>query len=237
MYPGHLARLCRMKTVRARVKAAPGGASLVNLNRRLRRRFLRVDDSAEFWELTYAKGGTSGPGSYGASARYKADFLNELIEARGIRSAIEFGCGDGNQLSLVAYPSYIGFDVSPTAIRRCISRFGNDGTKSFFLYRSDCFVDSTGLFTADLGVSLEVIFHLLEDEVYEGYMRDLFGCAESYVVIFGSDADELGEDPSVRHRPVVRWVEQHAARWRLVDRISCDWDPESFSSFFVFQRS
>lgn len=72
--------------------------------------------SARYWELNYARGGTSGPGSYYASAEAKATFLNEFVRARDVRSVIEFGCGDGNQLSLADYPSYIGLDVSRSAL-------------------------------------------------------------------------------------------------------------------------
>jgi hypothetical protein len=64
-------------------------------------------------------GGTSGPDSYNASAEAKAAFLNEFVRARDVRSVIEFGCSDGNQLSLADYPSYIGLDVSRTAIELC----------------------------------------------------------------------------------------------------------------------
>ena len=70
---------------------------------------------------------------------------------------MEFGCGDGNQLSLADYPSYVGLDVSKTAVRLCQRRFADDLSKSFFLYDSACFTDRAGLFTADLAVSLDVI--------------------------------------------------------------------------------
>jgi hypothetical protein len=36
-----------------------------------------------------------------------------------VRSAIEFGCGDGHQLTLVDYPRYTGVDVSETIVRHC----------------------------------------------------------------------------------------------------------------------
>lgn len=225
-----------MRTIRAKLKSAPGGAALLRLNRRLRRRFLRVQDSAAFWESTYAKGGTSGPGSFGQSARYKAAFLNRLVRAHDVQSVIEFGCGDGNQLALVDYRRYVGLDVAPTALQACIRRFAGDTTKSFFLYRPDCFADRTGVFKADLGVSLEVIFHLLEDDVYETYMRHLFGCAERLVVIYASDSDVPGEDPSVRHRPILRWVSINADDWELIERTETEWTSDSFSDFFVFAR-
>ena len=48
----------------------------------------------------YASGGSSGPGSYGRLAAGKADFLNRFVEDHQIKTVLEIGCGDGNQLSL-----------------------------------------------------------------------------------------------------------------------------------------
>ncbi|MGZ4333195.1 MAG: hypothetical protein ACXVRJ_02835, partial [Gaiellaceae bacterium] len=84
-------------------------------------------DSASYWERRYRSGGDSGQGSYGPHADHKAAFLNGFVADRGIGSVIEFGCGDGNQLSLARYPTYLGLDVSQTAVRSCIRRFAGDG--------------------------------------------------------------------------------------------------------------
>ena len=61
---------------------------------------------------------------------------------------VEFGCGDGNQLSLAQYPRYVGLDVSRTAIGLCQRRFAKDPAKSRFLYDGPCFADRAGLFAA-----------------------------------------------------------------------------------------
>src|SRR6201986_1326981 len=105
-------------------------------------------NSALFWERNYAKGYTSGVGSYGALADGKRKFLNQLVIERDVRSVIEFGCGDGNQLSLANYPSYIGLDVSRSALQLCQRRFADDPSKSFYLYEGACFRDNAELFTA-----------------------------------------------------------------------------------------
>jgi len=111
-------------------------------------------ESMDYWERRYAQGGTSGSGSYARLAEFKAEVLNAFVQERHIQSVIEFGCGDGNQLSLARYPSYVGLDVSKTAIFLCGRRFAMDSDKSFFLYAPGCFFDRAGLFYADLGVSL-----------------------------------------------------------------------------------
>ena len=71
----------------------------------LTRQRLRFTGSASYWEHRYAYGGNSGAGSYGSTACAKADLLNSFLKDERLLSVIEFGCGDGHQLSLADYPS------------------------------------------------------------------------------------------------------------------------------------
>ncbi len=87
--------------------------------------------SAEYWELRYASGGSSGQGSYGRLAEFKAEVINNFVMERGVHSVIEFGCGDGNQLQLAKYPVYVGLDVSEKAVAMCKEKFNNDTSKLF----------------------------------------------------------------------------------------------------------
>jgi hypothetical protein len=139
--------------------------------------------SAAYWENRYSAGGTSGAGSYGKLAEFKASVLNRFVAEKQITSVIEFGCGDGNQLLYAMYPRYIGLDVARKAIRLCREKFQNDVTKSFFLYDPECFVDRAGVLHADLALSLDVLFHLVEDEVFTRYMELLFQAGQRFVII------------------------------------------------------
>ena len=192
--------------------------------------------SANFWERRYAGGGTSGGGSYGSLAVAKAAFLNGLVRECRVQSVIEFGCGDGNQLSLADYPRYIGLDVSVAAIRLCKSRFSDDPTKSFFLYDGACFVDRSGLFSADLAVSLDVIYHLIEDEVFKAYMTHLFGAGGRYVLIYATDTVVRGTAPHVRHRHFTPWVKENCPEWRLARAAPGPVSAPDRASFFVYEK-
>ena len=75
--------------------------------------------SSDYWRLRYERGGNSGAGSYNRLAEFKAEILNELVSEKSIKTVIEFGCGDGSQLQLAAYPRYLGFDVSAKAVAMC----------------------------------------------------------------------------------------------------------------------
>jgi SAM-dependent methyltransferase len=193
--------------------------------------------SAPYWERNYARGGTSGPGSYDAPAAAKAAFLNDFVRTRGIGSVVEFGCGDGNQLSLADYPAYVGLDVSRSALGRCQLRFAGDPAKSFFLYDGACFTDRAGLFAAELAISLDVIYHLTEDAVFETYMTHLFAAGQRYVIIYSTDLEMPGTAPHVRHRRFTPWVEARCPGWRLLEVTPGTNPGPGRADFFAYERA
>jgi hypothetical protein len=217
-------------TAKDLIRPLPGVRRLSLLRQRL-----GFTGSASYWERSYARGETSGHGSYGALGASKAEFLNAFVRDHGVASVIEFGCGDGNQLSLASYPRYIGLDVSPTAIKLCQRRFAGDPAKSFFLYDQACFVDRSGLFVADLALSLDVIYHLVEDAVYEAYMGQLFNAARRYVIAYSTNKAMGGTAPHVRHRCFTSWVEQKCPNWALVDVARGRGEESARADFFVYR--
>lgn len=174
----------------------------------------RFEGSAAFWERQYEKGGTSGSGSYNRLAEFKAEVLNTFVQEHDIQRIIEFGCGDGNQLSLGRYPTYIGLDVTRSAIALCRRRFADDHNKSFFLYDTASFVDNASVFQADLTMSLDVLYHVVEQPIFEQYLQHLFAASTRYVIIYSTDFDEQGR-AHVRHRRFTPWVESNIQGWRL----------------------
>lgn len=208
----------KLSEAKGRLKKVPVvGPASAAMAREVRKRVF--PGSASYWEGRYAAGGTSGGGSYGPLAQFKADTLNAFVQEQGIRSVIEFGCGDGSQLALASYPSYIGLDVAPTAIHMCQQKFSSDQTKSFFLYRSDCFTDNSGVFSADLSLSLDVIYHLIEDDVFEQHLAHLFGASRRFVGIYSSDAPSQHEGAHERHRNYSGYVSQTYREWRPVQKV------------------
>jgi SAM-dependent methyltransferase len=219
-------------TVKDLVRPLPGVRRLSLLRQRLSFR-----GSARYWERNYARGRTSGHGSYGALGQGKADFINSFVQEHAVRSVVEFGCGDGNQLSLADYPRYVGLDVSRTALELCKRRFTDDPTKSFFLYDDDYFVDRAGLFTADLAISLDVIYHLIERPVFETYMRHLFAGGRRYVIIYATNTTMTGTAPHVRHRSFSSWVADNCPQWRLVEEAQGPGSGASRADFFIYEKS
>jgi SAM-dependent methyltransferase len=194
--------------------------------------------SKHYWERNYADGGNSGEGSYGKFAEFKAEILNNFVATHHVKSVIEFGCGDGNQLALANYPRYSGFDVSATALAACRKRFASDRTKSFK------FVQQYNGEKADLALSLDVIYHLVEDDIYKAYMRKLFAASNRYVIIYSSDKRfNLGyKGTHVWHRKFTPWVKRNAPEWKLIQRIPNrypyhgDYTTGSWADFFIYEK-
>jgi SAM-dependent methyltransferase len=218
-------------TVKDLIRPLPGVRQLS-----LPRQRIGFRGSALYWEQNYARGRTSGAGSYEALAEAKAAFLNDFVRAREVRSVIDFGCGDGNQLALADYPGYIGLDVSRSAIELCQRRFVGDPAKSFFLYDGACFADRAGLFTADLAISLDVIYHLTEDAVFEAYMTHLFAAGTRFVIVYATNKEKPGTAPHVRHRHFTRWAHAHAQSWQLFEVTPRPSTAPDRADFFTYER-
>lgn len=207
----------------------------------IRAKRMAFPGSASFWETTYRKGvqKQACPGSYGRLAEFKAEILNEFVQKKNIRTVIEFGCGDGSQLQLGQYPEYVGVDISASAITECTSRFAHDSSKRF--YRADALPEDTTQF--DLALSLDVIYHLIEDDVFEAHMKRLFRSSRRYVAIYASNYEACVEGFHVRHRKFTVWIEEKARDWRpdgyVANRFPFDPsspDETSCADFYFFAR-
>jgi SAM-dependent methyltransferase len=193
--------------------------------------------TARYWEQRYKQGGDSGTGSFGNLAEFKAEVINSFINDYNIVSVIEYGCGDGNQLKLFNYPKYIGFEVSPTAISLCQEIFQNDDTKSFKLmskYSGE---------KAQLTLSLDVIYHLVEDDVYNFYMKRLFESSDRFVIIYSSNTDDnpKGGTRLAKHRKFTKWIEKNLNNWKFIKHIPNRYPPNgvtgSSAEFYIYEKA
>jgi SAM-dependent methyltransferase len=197
----------------------------------LRKRWFR---STTHWQRHYERGDDSGPGSYGESALYKADLINRVVRERGIRSIIDLGCGDGNQLAYLDVDQYLGLDVSKLAIQRCIARHGSNPKRSFIWYDQNLFHDPLRIVSADCAMSLEVVFHLIEDDVFAIYIQNLFNCGRRFVIIYGSDEEqERAGHVSVRFRKYSDYIAAKSPGFRMVLHVPQN---ERFGDFYLYER-
>lgn len=196
----------------------------------------RVGRTEQYWEQRYASGGTSGDGSYGAQAQWKAKILNGWVSMHGVQSVIDWGCGDGNQLSLARYGRYLGLDVSATAIQRCADSYAGDATKSFVQIQPTALVDRAGWLRAELALSIEVILHLLEPEAFEQYMTRLFDSSTKFVAICNVDED-AAQTLHERHHSHSAWITQNRPQWHLLDQADPPSGVKLISTCYLYANS
>ena len=127
-------------------------------------------------------------------------------------------------------------DVSPAALAKCSARFPD---RQFVHYEQSGFLPP-----ADLTLSLDVIYHLVEDAVFEAMIQSLFTLARRFVLIYASNADVSWPAPHVRHRAFTTHVAATQPDWRLRAHVinPCPYDPArpnetSFADFFVYSRA
>jgi len=221
----------------------PRPSALVQFFIRLRQ--VIFPGSQNYWRKRYAMGGNSGKGSYRKSAEFKAEILNKFVCDNQINSVTEFGCGDGNQLTYADYPQYLGLDITEHAVKRCTALFANDQSKRFSLYDPDEIETNQENFAAELVLSLDVIFHLVEDEVYRKYLENVFNSSKKFVVIYSSDEEvnRLLHSRHVRHRKFTRDVAEWFPAWELKEVIenrkpqSQPGGKEPSFDFFIYQSA
>jgi len=145
-------------------------------------------NSKKYWETRYNNGGNSGNGSYGNLAKFKAKIINDFIIDKKIKKIIELGCGDGNQLKLFKnYEEYVGVDVSS----KVVDKLKKEMPKHQFILNDNFDVNNyKGNF--DLTLSLDVIFHLVEDNIYDEYINNLVNLKSKYLIIYSCNFKDDG---------------------------------------------
>ena len=93
-------------------------------------------------------------------------------------------------------------------------------------------------------MSLDVIYHLVENETFEKYMEKVFASSKKFVIIYSSNFDD-GEDrkaPHVRHRMFTNWVEENAKNFKLIKHIPNKYpfdgngERTSLADFYIFEK-
>ena len=198
-------------------------------------------DSKKYWNNRYIKGGNSGAGSYNNLAQFKGDVINNFIGKNKIKSIVDYGVGDGNQLKLINTEKliYTGIDVSEFIISKCKEEFKNDKTKTFIHTDN---IDNK--LKADLVLSCDVIYHLIEEHVYKEYMENLFSMSKKYVIIYAKNED-INHSIHVKFRKFSNYIESNLPEWQLIKHIPNKFqqlklgennDNTSPSDFYIYKK-
>lgn len=199
-------------------------------------------DIKKYWNDRYANNGNSGNGSYGKLAIFKANIINEFIKIHNISSVSEFGCGDGSQLNLFECPVYYGYDISSHIINKLKLKYVDDETKKFDYYEN---YDNKNKF--DLSLSLDVIFHIVNDDDFNNYMNILFESSNKYVIIYSSDGNKIkNQSNKIKHlydRNFTNWINNNRKDFILKNKIYNIYPYEindpintSISDFYIYEK-
>lgn len=196
---------------------------------------MEFDNTISYWNRRYFTGMDSGAGSYGRLAEFKAGVINTFIKSNGITTMLDLGCGDGNQLSMFEIDNYTGVDVSPHIIHELQHKYTDDEYKVFRHVVTE---------PAELVISLDVIYHLVEQGIYEDYMSSLFMWADKFVIIYSSDGAKVANPCGhIVERKFTNWVDDNEPGWELFHKIDnpYPYDPASpqdtsVSDFYFFRR-
>jgi len=172
-----------------------------------------------YWDRRFADGIGAGRGSEGEAALAKARYVNELIASEPVETVADWGCGDGGFLGMIRAPHYVGIDVAPSAIAKAVVTHGH--SRSFVLWRPGAPIEVH----ADLALSLDVVFHLVDDVEYRQHLAAVFGSADRLVAFHATNRpNPEGAAPHMRHRV---WIEDVPSGWELVaqpdDGMSLGW--------------
>lgn len=181
-----------------------------------------------YWDRRYREGRSSGAGSEGNEGQYKADYVSDFIHNRKIKSVIDWGCGDGQVLKLMRLEdaAYMGVDVSRTVIDRMRKAFPElSFTGPVAAHWKDAY---------ELALSMDVLFHLPDEEDYSDYLIRLFGSATRYVIIYSTNYAGGRTARHVFRREFTPDIAERFPDWELTTVAT----PlrEGLASFFVYEK-
>lgn len=199
----------------------------------------REFDSNEYWENRYKNNETSGDGSYGKLALFKSSIINNFIKDYNIKSILDLGCGDGNQLKYfnTTNINYIGVDPSITIINKLKEIYKNDKNKNFIT------LDEKINTKVELTLSCDILFHLINSNIWEKHIANLFNISTKYVIIYAYDFDEDWNN-HCKSRKFTDFIKKKYSNWQLIKVIKnkyplfegCDDQNASMSDFYFYKK-
>lgn len=181
----------------------------------------------EIWDKRYSDGENSGRGSYGEHYEFKTNIINDILEKYNIKDVIDFGCGDGNMLRELEIGTYKGLDLSHVSIEICQKMYEEDSSKSFELYE----IGKRPSIKAKMTMSLDVIYHIIDDAYFNDYMNCLIECTDEYILIYSTNYDDSDWNGHVRHREFEKYLKDQFERIEFIkNTLDCPAD------FYLYQK-
>lgn len=187
-------------------------------------------NTIKYWNDRYLNGGNSGNGSYGDSSEYKARVINNIIIENDIELISDYGCGDGNQISLFKnYKTYFGYDVSEFIIEKCKNIFSGI-TNMFFT------TNIIEMPKSDMCISLDVIYHLKDNKALKNYISTVFNKSNKLVVIYSTNYDYYNPKyPHVIHHNFSKIINSYHKKFELIETLVNPLENNP-SQFYIYKK-
>ncbi|MDO5510418.1 MAG: class I SAM-dependent methyltransferase [Weeksellaceae bacterium] len=189
-----------------------------------------------YWERKYTAGKNGGKGSMRNLGAFKASIVNNFISENNINSVIDWGCGQGQMVSMIKAVNYIGIDLSRTAIRRCKKRIAGDEHKQFLhysMYKGQ---------QAELSLSMDVLCYQPTQHTYQEHLQQLFGSSTKWVIIYAYDG-QMQHSVHCHSRRFLPDIEHWFPDFELAQFIpnkypfsATDSSNTSYSDFYIFRK-
>ncbi len=121
-------------------------------------------------------------------------------------------------------------------MKSCEDRFRDDCTKRFLLYDNTFPFKQNELHPADLTLSIDVLYHLVEDEVFGVYVKNLFHYSNEYVLIYSSDFERAHHSPHQVDRRFSPLIQEKIREFQLITKIINPHKGEETMSDWYFYR-
>jgi hypothetical protein len=195
-------------------------------------------DSTAYWKSRYANGGNSGLGSFGQVANHKASVVSEILATYDVQSVVDLGCGDGNQLNLLNlnYINYMGYDVSSSLMAKLQENFKQFENLRFSSDFTEVLGFNSTIERPSLVLSLDVIYHLVQDSVYYDYLEKIGILSPDLILIYSSNFDEGTDKYHVRHRKFTRDFPNLFPAYSMLGLIHGLSHSDTSADFFLFGR-
>lgn len=169
--------------------------------------------TGQYWITRYNTGGDSGFGSHDEySIKFKGDYINSMIERFNVKTLFDYGCGDGNQLKMISgYTHYTGYDIAPNIIEDDKILYVGHEDKLFTSKLNDIIGKKF-----DLSISMDVTYHIIENELFTFYLDTLFASAD-VVILFTTNSDHY--TPLKHHKPrkIIDHIKSNYTDFELID--------------------
>ncbi|MCZ7355869.1 MAG: methyltransferase domain-containing protein [Candidatus Methanoperedens sp.] len=130
---------------------------------------------SNYWDKRYSSGGGSGEGSIGEYRDFKWEVITQYVPK--IDNVLDIGCGDLSFWEGRDCEHYTGVDISPNIIEK---NRKNKPHWNFMISNSEKKLN----LKSDLGICNDVLFHIMDDAIFEKILNNLCEYSKKYIFIF-----------------------------------------------------